>query len=211
MEGLRIRDDTAWSACAGLALGLLLIAFLLRYPGEPFDYSRPDGKTKVEDASSEPDSEPRGHEPEGLRRRGNAGKEDEVIAPKVTAGMVEWSNEEKFNPHNIDEGELAARLRRSKAIRLLGLSEDQLQQAVRDAKEELVAEKEGRPFQRRKAENLSSGGSLTKKVDFAVYTLLFAGLFYFMNRDYKGAATKILQQFFPREMSTLGFGTSQTS
>jgi hypothetical protein len=45
-------------------------------------------------------------------------------------------------------------------------------------------------------------------VDVVFYTVAFAALFYVLNRDYGGSATKLLRSLFPREAAVL-FGPEQ--
>ncbi|CAM9951405.1 unnamed protein product, partial [Phaeothamnion confervicola] len=92
----------------------------------------------------------------------------------------------------------------------LGLNEEQVRGAIRDAKAELRGETAARRnggYSRNRSRNGGGSGhrtSLSFYVDLVVYCTLFGALFYFVNRDYNGSVTKLLVAMFPREMAALG-------
>ena len=118
-----------------------------------------------------------------------------VKIPKGTEadGGAEEEEEEEKDPFADPEVVNKAR----KAAKYFGLTEEQLQKAVENAKEEYrtgVAPKE----------TGSSAAEWAALLNYGILGALVAGLIWSINRDYSNAFTKWFVSTFPDEAQTLG-------
>lgn len=88
----------------------------------------------------------------------------------------------------------------------MGLSEAQMSEAVRQAKQTWTksASDPGSSYANYEVCDTETF-SLTQKINWLVYSILIGAFIYFMNRDYDGAIKILFIQYFPREAKTLGF------
>eukprot|EP00588_Corethron_pennatum_P020907 CAMPEP_0194325446 /NCGR_PEP_ID=MMETSP0171-20130528/30752_1 /TAXON_ID=218684 /ORGANISM="Corethron pennatum, Strain L29A3" /LENGTH=161 /DNA_ID=CAMNT_0039084597 /DNA_START=169 /DNA_END=654 /DNA_ORIENTATION=+ len=93
------------------------------------------------------------------------------------------------------EEEVLAKMLRAQKV--LGLDEDDMRTAIRNARDQAAAGGG--------AAVVGGGGiSLSRWADVVIYSVLMGAFVYFMNRDYGGGATALFVQIFPREAAVLG-------
>jgi hypothetical protein len=173
-----MENDLAVCLVAGAAIGASILWAITAFPGEPIDYGRMADGSQVPDMIEYPS--------EGTRK-----------AAAATGAPAQDTSEDNVD---IDEEKIAQRLMQPAAQRMLGLSEEQIKKAVRDAKEEMK-----HPNRVQYSSYGRERTSLTRWFDSIVYiTLIIVGS-YFMYRDYGDRITPFLTRIFPREMSAFGF------
>ena len=86
--------------------------------------------------------------------------------------------------------------------KLFGLSDEQMNLAIENARKEDAGEKITRNDVNAQADG--DGFSLSQKVDVFVYASLFAALLYFGSRDFGNSAGRYFRIYFPREARALG-------
>eukprot|EP00904_Undaria_pinnatifida_P011518 jgi/Undpi1/7497/HiC_scaffold_22.g09970.m1 len=116
----------------------------------------------------------------------------------------------------LDENKLARKIGSSKAARMLGLTEEQVRQAVLDAREELERDQQQRG-QSRAGGNTGNGGSpghgggiddagigFSGVFSLAVLIVFLGAAWLFVSENPHAPLSRFLIGFFPREMETLG-------
>jgi hypothetical protein len=189
----------------GVALGVVAVILLVYNPGDPIDYgtmadgspvpeqlqmaesSEDTAAVDAKQADSSPDST--------LRRRTPAAAEQ--LSPAAEASTEP----------GLDAAKIAAKFSNSRAAKLLGLTEEQVKEAVLEANKELREGKDYRPPNKQQQQRKTGRSSLSVGLDIIVYTCLLSALVYYLNRDYSGAASQFLQSIFPKEMQALGLGS----
>ncbi|KAG5179630.1 hypothetical protein JKP88DRAFT_223946 [Tribonema minus] len=121
-----------------------------------------------------------------LRRRRSKGTSDgeDATAPS--------------NGQNADA--VAQNIRASKLSKMLGLSEEQVQEAIREAQKEAEQGVNYAPPRSKQ------GVSLTLGADVIFYSCLIGAFLYYLQHDSEGGATRFLTSLFPREMAVFGYG-----
>ncbi|CAM9305171.1 unnamed protein product [Hapterophycus canaliculatus] len=116
------------------------------------------------------------------------------------AGGGEWDTS------RLDEDKLAGKIGSSKAARMLGLTEDQVRQAVLDAKEELK-QSHSRSGESTGGNTSDDGMGFSGLVSTVVLLAGFGGLWVYLSAHPYGNLSRFLVGVFPREMETLGLAT----
>lgn len=133
-----LSDDAKLSLQIGCALGVCVVTFLVMYPGEPFDYSKVDG-------GKEPKKQKKGRGKKGGKKGKKAGKKDG--ADQEVEGEGEEGEGDKA-PSSVKEklaadpalslswptSKIASKM--SKMQKILGLTDEQLREAIEAAKRE---------------------------------------------------------------------------
>jgi hypothetical protein len=200
---IHIGQDTLLALYCGVALGVGVVILLVYSPGDPIDYgTMADGSPVPEQLQMAESSEDAaatdakqavdGSPEQTLRRR----KRDE-----------QPSAAEASSEPGLDAAKIAAKFTNSRAAKLLGLTEEQVKEAVLEANKELREGKDYRPSNKQQQQRKDGRSSLSVGLDLIVYTCLLSALVYYLNRDYSGAASQFLQSVFPREMQALGLGS----
>eukprot|EP00978_Attheya_sp_CCMP212_P045440 scaffold346888_cov49-Attheya_sp.AAC.2 len=96
--------------------------------------------------------------------------------------------------------------------KMMGLTEDQMDEAVKSAREEQNGKNSGitkEPLPRRSRGN--SASYVIPTLNFLVYASAFGALIFIMNRDHPGALISWLISVFPKEAETLGITATATT
>ncbi len=181
LGNLAIDDDAKLALQVGVALGVVVLTLLLMFPGEPFDYTKLDGGAAEREESAE-----------RKRLESVSGVTKQISADKALD--MEWPAEK-----------IAAKT--AKLQKLFGLTDEQMAQAISDAKAEFKGEKVAANDVNARAEGDSI--SLSQKVDFIVYATLIGLAIYFMRRDHGEGFSRFLMIYFPREAKALGLVQSE--
>lgn len=232
ISSVAVRDGTYLDLYIGLSFGIVLVIILIASPGKPIDYGvmadgspvpaelqlgkAPQPISENEKSSKEGKSYPVGSGDSAtttLRRRkvgggghepGNNDPSDDGAERVKGSGLY---SEESFDvDQDIDPDKVASRIRRSKVSRLLGLTEEKVKEAVREAQREM---KEGDAYVPPPSYRQQQRTSFKTYADLVVYSVLIGALLFFANRELNGSGTRFLQRFLPKEMATLGFGRTQ--
>eukprot|EP00518_Triparma_eleuthera_P010705 CAMPEP_0182488272 /NCGR_PEP_ID=MMETSP1319-20130603/48327_1 /TAXON_ID=172717 /ORGANISM="Bolidomonas pacifica, Strain RCC208" /LENGTH=282 /DNA_ID=CAMNT_0024690399 /DNA_START=206 /DNA_END=1054 /DNA_ORIENTATION=+ len=204
-----LSDDAKLSLQIGCALGVCVVTFLVMYPGEPFDYSKVDG-------GKEPKKQKKGQKKkDGSEKivrqrtfRKKAGKKDgadqeveeegeEGEGDKAPSSVKEKLAADPALSLSWPTSKIASKM--SKMQKILGLTDEQLREAIEAAKREDAGYDP----------NEVGGGdegtmSLSQKVDVVVYACLFLALIYFGRRDFGPQGARVFRSYFPREAEALG-------
>ncbi|CAN0293505.1 unnamed protein product, partial [Ectocarpus sp. 12 AP-2014] len=124
-----------------------------------------------------------------IRETGNAADE---------AGRAEW------DASRLDEDRLARKIGSSKAARMLGLTEDQVRQAVADAKQELEQSNSGPAGGSPSRDNHDDGVGFSGFLFLATLLVGLWALWAHLSAYPHGTLSRFLVGVFPREMETLG-------
>ncbi len=222
-----LRDDTKICLVVGWLIGLGLLYIMKRYPGKPIDYESvcygggvdipyqlSYNKTKEEEmvlsssleskvglSTSRPEVKS-----EGLRKRkGPAGHQHQS---RVDGAGI---SDDNFDvDRDVDEETIVRKFSSAPKIKgLLGISDEDVRNAVRDAKIEMRDGKDG-VLSKRKGKRRGStaqGMSTSLCVDIVVYVCLFSLLGCVLYRDYGVKIIDGLRSVFPREMAAI-YGNS---
>eukprot|EP00953_Heterococcus_sp_UTEX-ZZ885_P002617 1930-Heterococcus_DN1.PRE.3 len=201
-SSIHIAQDTLMALYCGVALGVVAVILLVYNPGDPIDYgTMADGspvpeQLQMAESSEDTDAKQADSSPDStLRRRKPA-----------TAEQLSPAAEISTEP-DLDAAKIAAKFSNSRAAKLLGLTEEQVKEAVLEANKELREGKDYRPPNKQQQQRKAGRSSLSLGLDVVVYTCLLSALVYHLNRDYSGAASQFLQSMFPKEMQALGLGS----
>ncbi|CAM9303723.1 unnamed protein product [Ectocarpus sp. 4 AP-2014] len=123
-----------------------------------------------------------------IKETGNAGD----------AGRAEW------DASRLDEEKLARKIGSSKAARMLGLTEDQVRQAVADAKQELEQSNSGPAGGSPGRDNNDDGVGFSRFLSLAMLLVGLWALWAHLSAYPYGTLSRFLVGVFPREMETLG-------
>ncbi|CAN0015942.1 unnamed protein product [Ectocarpus fasciculatus] len=116
------------------------------------------------------------------------------------AGKAEW------DASRLDEDKLARKIGSSKAARMLGLTEDQVRQAVADAKQELEQSNSGSGGGCPGRDNNDDGVGFSGFLSLAMLLMGVGALWAHLSAYPHGTLSRFLIGVFPREMETLGLG-----
>ena len=100
--------------------------------------------------------------------------------------------------------------KRKRIKQLMGITDEQMSEAMQKAKDEWNQQLGGNQNSNRSfysdygtADDADSF-SLSQQVNWAVYTILFVSLLYFINRDYDDIVKIFFIRYFPKEANTIG-------
>ncbi len=221
-----LRDDTKICLVVGWLVGLGLLYTMNRFPGKPIDYesvcsgggvdiphqlscNKTKGdevgvssysllESKVGLSTSSPEVKS-----EGLRKRRAPGNQSRVDGAGIS--------DADFNiDRDVDEETIVQKFSSAPKIKgLLGISDEDVRKAVRDAKREM-RDGPDEVMSKRKGRNGDGSPkviSTNRIVDIAVYISLFSMLGYVMCRDYGLTIMGGLRSVFPREIAAI-YGNS---
>lgn len=218
-----VPSDTKVAAGVGLALGLGVIVGLTLFPGEPFDYSTgtvPADPRKIKAAVAEQkrienaeaaaagdagQANDAGANGAGLRRRkrkGKKGKADEGKGDEggantdLVCAPCEPSTDAPATADLFTDDVIASS---RKVAKMFNLSEEQFEQAVRDAKTEMKTGVKPTMYE-------NDYGDLAGAVNTFILAVLVGALIWAINRDYGNAFTIWFVRKFPRESAVLNIG-----
>mmetsp|Transcript_26221 Transcript_26221/g.36952 ORF Transcript_26221/g.36952 Transcript_26221/m.36952 type:complete len:203 (+) Transcript_26221:95-703(+) len=168
----------------GLVIGLLIATTLTFFPGEPWGikYGMNDSEESPSDHNREDENTPQSHDGE---------KDDASPSRQQQRGMhqMKWA------------GDAIPKEKLEKLRVKLGLTEEQMQQAIDDARHEAIT------GERRQLDGtISNTGirTLFEKINSAVYILIIVAIFYILNYQYKNVVTRFLIRVFPKEAKMIG-------
>ncbi len=221
-----LRDDIKICLVVGWLVGLGLLYIMKRYPGKPIDYESvcygggidipyqlSCNKTKedgvVTSSSLEPKvglstSSPEVNS-EGLRKRRSSGHQHHSRVD----GVVGISNDDFNIDRDLDEETIVRKFSSAPKIKgMLGISDDDVRKAVRDAKREMMDGVLNKRKGRSRGGAAAQGGMSTSLcLDIIVYVCLFSLLGYVVCRDYGIKIIDGIRSVFPREMAAI-YGNS---
>ncbi len=222
-----LRDDTKICLVVGWLVGLGLLYIMKRYPGKPIDYESvccgggvdipyqlSCNKTKEKEvvssslleskvglSTSSPEVES-----EGLRKRRMPGHQHQS---RVDGAGI--SDDDDFNiDRDVDEEVIVRKFSSAPKIKgLLGISDEDVRKAVRDAKREM-RDGPDEVMSKRKGRNSDGAPKVISTnlfMDIVVYVCLLSLLGYVMCRDYGVTIMGGLRSVFPREIAAI-YGNS---
>ena len=221
-----LQDDTKTALQIGVTLGACVCSFLAFFPGEPFDYTKLDGGRGDGEANEE-DRTPLNNKNKKKKKKKRG---ENLIVNELNSTDANDNDNDNDNDNNNDDNDKdkaeaepvlsldwdTAKImaKTSKMQKLFGLDDNQMNQAIKNAKLEAEGEKitmnrvrQGDAYD---SNNPDNEYSLSQKVDFIVYGTLFSLFCYFMNRDF-GPQTKLwLINNFPKESKVFGLETDWT-
>jgi hypothetical protein len=201
-SSIHISEDTLFALYGGVALGVVAVILLIYNPGDPIDYgTMADGSPVPEQLQMAESSEDTAVIEAKQAAESNP---DSMLRRRKPATAEQQPSTGAPEP---DAAKIAAKFSNSRAAKLLGLTEEQVKEAVIEANKELREGKDYRPPNKQQQQRKNGRSSLSLGLDIVVYTCLLSALVYYLNRDYSGAASQFLQSMFPKEMQALGLGS----
>mmetsp|Transcript_3553 Transcript_3553/g.6685 ORF Transcript_3553/g.6685 Transcript_3553/m.6685 type:complete len:274 (+) Transcript_3553:277-1098(+) len=200
---INLDKEAVLSLQIGVALGVCILTFLIMYPGEPFDYTKLDGGRGPSVVSSDVTSSSSNVTASVTSKPSSPPKKSRKKSKKPPAVVVAVASTiEEDSQMSLDwpTSKIASKMK--KAQKIFGLTDEQLELAIENAKLESRGQKASYNDVNYKAEG--DGLSLSQKVDVVVYVGLFLALFYFVRRDFGASAARSFRSYFPREAKALG-------
>eukprot|EP00903_Cladosiphon_okamuranus_P010909 g10305.t1 len=135
-----------------------------------------------------------------------AGEEDCLV--RKSSESAGTKTEGKWDASRLDEDKLARKIGSSKAARMLGLTEDQVRQAVVEAKGELQqSQSHSAPGGSGERHNGDDGIGLSGLLSLVILLAGLGALWAYLSAFPHGTLSRFLIGVFPREMETLGLAS----
>jgi len=174
----------------GLVIGLLIATTFTFFPGEPWGIKY--GQNNVEEQKEEDDNDSQRIDQKGLKTC--QGKNENAIS----------RNQSQEFPQEMWAGDTIPKEKLEKLRIRLGLTEEQMQQAIDDARHEA---KTGTRRQRNATTSQTGNRSLSEKINSAMSILIVVAVLYILNYQYKNIITKFLIRMFPKEAKMMGMSS----
>jgi len=172
----------------GLVVGLLIATTLTFFPGEPWGIKY--GKKNVEECSKEEDeNDPQRIDQKELRSCQD--KNEDTVSRQKPQELSQ----------KIWAGDTIPKEKLEKLRIRLGLTEEQMQQAIDDARQEATT---GTRRQPNATMSLPGNTTLSEKINSVMSMLIVVAVLYILNYQYKNIITDFLIRMFPKEAKMMG-------
>ena len=203
LASLHVSSDTLMAVYTGLALGVGVVVFLLWFPGDPEDECKPCAQDLT------------------LRETEDSNQDSTEQSSSSSSSQMSRKGEER--PLQFDVNKTVSKIKPLSG--LLGISEDQLREAIEQTNEDLRnpsvrQEAEEEPSMpsvnpRRKKRRPFDGDdepiSFVRVLDWFFFLLLIGGSIVAMNYQYENVVTNMFLSFFPKEAEVLGLSFKEKS